>query len=57
MRVKDSERLRELLKKIERSRALKMKEFPEMGVKPNEIHTLAVGENIPTNILNQRKLN
>jgi hypothetical protein len=57
MRVKDSDRLRGLLQKIERSRALKMQDFPEMGVKPTEINSLAVGENIPTNILNQRKLN
>lgn len=57
MRVKDSERLRGLLQKIERSRAIKMQAFPDMGVKKDEIHTLALGENIPTKILNERKLN
>lgn len=57
MRVKDSERLRGLLQKIERSRAIKMQTFPDMGVKKDEIHSLALGENIPTKILNERKLN
>ncbi len=57
MRVKDSERLRGLLQKIERSRAIKMQAFPDMGVKKDEIHSLALGENIPTKILNERKLN
>ena len=57
MRVKDSDRLRGLLQKIERSRAIKMQTFPDMGVKKEEIHSLALGENIPSKILNERKLN
>ena len=57
MRVKDSDRLRGLLQKIERSRAIKMQAFPDMGVKKEEIHSLALGENIPSKILNERKLN
>ncbi len=57
MRVKDSDRLRGLLQKIERSRAIKMQTFPDMGVKKEEIHSLALGENIPPKVLNERKLN
>jgi hypothetical protein len=33
MRIKDSDKLRGLLQKIERSRALKMQDFPDMGVR------------------------
>lgn len=54
MRVKDADRLREFLGKVERAREVKMQRFREEGVKTEEIHKLAQGERVHPKILRER---
>jgi len=46
MRVKDADRLRVFLSKVERAREQKMQRFKDEGVKNEEIHKLAQGERV-----------
>jgi type III secretory pathway component EscR len=41
MRVKDADKLRQFLAKVERAREVKMQRFRDEGVKPEEIHKLS----------------
>ena len=54
MRVKDAEKLRHFLSKVERAREHKMQRFRDEGVKNEEIHKLAQGERVHPQILRER---
>jgi hypothetical protein len=56
MRVKDADKLRQFLSKVERAREMKMQRFKDEGVKTEEIHKLAQGERVHPKILRERQL-